>query len=864
VSSDLNLPIDGFLPDIIQGIQNHQNLILSAAPGSGKTTRFPPALTRHFQGKIWVLEPRRMAAIAAAHRIAHEQNWTVGNQVGFQVRQGSRLQDETQLVFMTEALLTRHLLKENSLNEVDIVILDEFHERSIHVDLALGILREMQELGSKIKIVVMSATLDSHSLEKYFSGTSKTICVPGVTKELKIQYSKTPQILSLNSTFFDNCFKILKEAFANSQRDILFFLPGTGEMRRLQDQLKDWAQDKKVQILPLHGSLSLEEQTRALQRDPQGARRLILSTNVAESSVTVDGVDVVVDSGLARIHFFDPVQQIDSLNIKRISKSSAKQRAGRAARQYDGVCYRMWTHLDESSMSEMETPEIQRTDLSETLLYLAALGISDAKTFSWYMPPPENLLNAGYQTLRQIEALSQGLTEVGKQLLFFPLPVRLGRVMLESHRLNRQEQGALICALMQEKDFISKEHDWLSVDEDCDITYRCELLRELNSPGRQAHHDRTIQIKVATSIWTQTQELLKIFKNLPSISTNSSRDLLPRTQEGSKTLPLSEILLPAFSDRICRRRKDTDRAVMIGGRGFRLAPQSVVTQSEFFIALQIIDTGTGSDSLITMATPLTRQEIEISMKDRLSKQSEVIFDEERGKFYRKEIQKVDDLPLEDGTVFLLSESELEAFWPDIFEKNFNKVLSENTALRSLFERLHFLKEKFDSLPSNKMEFVEEFFERKWDLWKKRSIEEAAYGESSWKSILEKDLAYHFQENLPQPIKILLLSEIPGSIQVPSQSWIPIQYQKGKAPFIEVRIQEIFGLEKSPSLFFDQIPLSFHLLGPNFRPVQITNDLASFWKNAYCEVRKELRLKYPKHQWPEDPRMGIAEAKGRRR
>lgn len=333
-----HLPIDDFIDDILQKVTSHTNLVITAAPGAGKTTRLPPELLSVVAGKILVLEPRRMASIAAAHRVAEENNWLVGEEVGYQVRFVNKTSHKTRLIYMTEALLARHMIHHPELDDVDIVILDEFHERSLYVDLTLGLIRELQELGHHIKIVVMSATLEAEKIAEYL-GNCPVISVPGKLFELTVRYQKSTQLLTPQYQFYEHLSQVIKEAQRQTDKDILVFLPGAREIERAKGNLLDWKESKKIEVITLHGSLPLEAQRIALQKS--SAQRIILATNIAESSVTLDGVDTVIDSGLVKIMKQDLRTGFSRLEISRISLASAIQRAGRAARQFPGVCYRM-------------------------------------------------------------------------------------------------------------------------------------------------------------------------------------------------------------------------------------------------------------------------------------------------------------------------------------------------------------------------------------------------------------------------------------------------------------------------------------------------------------------------------------------
>ena len=423
------LPIDDFIPAILQRITSENNLVITAEPGAGKTTRLPPALLTAVKGKIVILQPRRMAAIAAAHRIAEENNWQVGEEVGYQVRFINKTSNKTRLIFMTEALLARQMTHDPELENVDIVILDEFHERSLHVDLMLGLLRELQQIGRNIKIVVMSATLESEKISQYL-GNCTVFSVPGKLYPLEIRYQKSSQLLKTPHIFYENLIRLIQIAQTETSKNILVFLPGVGEIERAKQSLLAWASSKNIEIICLHGSLPLEAQRKALQKSSQ--QRIILSTNIAESSVTLEGVNMVIDSGLAKVMKQDLRTGFSRLELSRISLSSAIQRAGRAARQFPGICYKMWSQHDEQLFKKSDIPEILRFDLSESLLFLAAQGIQNFENFSWFEKPAKANIERAIHCLQSTEILNSKnkLLSIGSQILLFPLPVRLARLVI--------------------------------------------------------------------------------------------------------------------------------------------------------------------------------------------------------------------------------------------------------------------------------------------------------------------------------------------------------------------------------------------------------------------------------------------------
>lgn len=842
MSSLISLPIDVFISTIEEKLTSGNNLVITAAPGAGKTTRLPPALLNATSKKVIVLEPRRMAAIAAAHRIAEEQGWKVGKEVGYQVRFANKASGETRLIFMTEALLTRRMLEDPELSDVELVILDEFHERSLHVDLALGLLRELQELGRPIKILVMSATLEAEKIAA-FLGDCPVISVPGKLFELDVRYQKNSQLLQTLPSFYDNLSQTVKEAQKQTTKDILVFLPGVGEIDRAQNALKDWATERDIDLIPLHGSLNIEEQQKALQKASR--QRVILSTNVAESSVTLDGVNTVIDSGLAKTMKQDHRTGFSRLEMGRISLSSATQRAGRAARQFPGVCYRLWNKMDELSFSKSELAEIQRADLAESLLFLSAQGVTDFEAFSWYEKPPLVGIKNAIHFLKISGALDDQnrITDLGKKILHFPLSVRLGKLILAGIELNALELASEMAALLQERDILRKDSvsSFLGDNLECDLSARVEVLHQYR---RNKSAPRESSLYALQSVDQTARQIIELAKRA-----NTAKNSTPPA-ENSQSL-IKTIILRTYADRLCRRRGKSDRALMVGGRGVKLQSESLVKTSEFFVALSGVEGSSDAETVVSLACGFEKDFVLQIFKDRIEKSKDVTFIEEKGQFFSREYRSVFGLPLDEPTLIPASAEDITEKLPQILSEKFELVLKKNENLARWWERLQFLEHQ---QPQN-LDLDNLTFE---------AFSQACLGESKMQTVIEKDLVFFFENVFPRETIQTLHTEVPDRISVPSGSKIIVNYPLDKPPYLEVRIQEVFGLMETPKVYFGKIPITLHLLGPNYRPMQVTSNLESFWKNGYPEVRKELRIKYPKHQWPEDPAQGIPEAKGRRR
>jgi ATP-dependent helicase HrpB len=823
------LPIDAFLPAVTSLVAKGASLVLTAAPGAGKTTRLPPALLRQVQGQVLVLEPRRIAAIASAQRIAEENGWELGREVGYQVRFDNRSSRDTRLVFLTEALLMRRLLRDPELRGVGCVVLDEFHERSLHVDLALGALKELRELARPdLRLVVMSATLDPAPLLS-FLGDAEHADVPGKLFPLEIRYDEKPMLLRTGPDFTEKMQRLVQKAAQEQpQGDLLVFLPGRGEIEWLRGALEPWAEARDISLFALHGQLELGEQKEALR--PRKNRKVILATNVAESSLTVDGVRVVVDSGLARVSQIHPKTGFASLDLSRISKASATQRAGRAARQAPGTVYRAWIPYDELSMKDYEPAELQRSDLSESLLLLAALGVSNPESFSWFEKPPAKAMESARAFLLAIGALNPdgSLTSLGQSLRELPVHPRIAKLLVNGEAMGLGRLAAEIAALLSE-------------------------------PGGRLPPGHGIE----NDLWLRREE----WKRSPSHPRNrnierSARQLsglLRAGGEAAAELPtrelehkVPELLLSAYGDRLCRRRRSHEpQALMAGGRGVKLHPDSSVKASEYFLAVELSEGREASETLVYQAVGVPTEIVEAKSRADAKNVKRLEWDDEKARFYVTESREWNGLPVGSSHRRPADPSELEGKLAELALARWDRLLAANEELAAWMLRLKFLVKS-----GNKT--VKPLTEDQL----REGLELACFGETSFEALGKKSLVSYFEGLLPEEQAAALERECPSHLTVPTGNRMKIHYSEEQGPQVEVRLQELFGMKEAPRVAGQSVTLV--LLGPNYRPVQVTRDLASFWKNGYPEVRKELRMRYPKHSWPEDPLTAPPVAKGRPR
>lgn len=830
------LPIDDYIEEIKDLISKNQNLVLTASPGAGKTTRLPWALKDLFPGKIICLEPRRVAAIAAALRICEESQLNLGQDVGYQVRFENKTSTNTKLIFITEALLNKKLLQDQNLTDIDLVIIDEFHERSANVDITLALLREMQMMGHPIKLIIMSATIDSKKISDYL-GQAPIIEVPGKLFPIDLIYQKDSQKLKCDEFFYEQLQKILFHAIQQNKGDILVFLPGRGEIEKFYSKIFTQIDNLKIEILKLHGQLEISEQKKILHR--QTLRRIILSTNIAESSITIDGVCNVIDTGLVKKNKWNSQTGINQLEMGRISLASSHQRAGRSARQQHGYCYKMWNKMDELSMPPFEIPEIKRIDLASYILFLVNMGIKDLKTFSWYETPDLHFINNSLEFLKRNQLISEDhrITEMGRKISDWPYDIRQSLLIYYANEVKIFELGVTLASILFEKDFIieSAHQELLNYGLNCDIQVRLELLSEHFSRG-----NNKFNLTSFNNIKKQIEQIYyqenKIFNEIEYV-----RNLKIQIKNLNA---LQLIFLKSYSDKLCRQRfNDPSKFLGINGKGYLLSAKSCSKGNEFIISINGIE-NSSKEPQITLAVKIDKNNLIEIFKNQIIIKSKIIFSVEKNDFQIEENRFLFDLPLDIPRLLKPDKQQIEPLLINWLQNNKLIFAEKNASLRNFLKRI---------------DYFNNYYNQNYEINWNALIDAICIGETDLNLIFSKDITHFHSLIITDNFKKELDLKCPESFTAPSDRVYPINYELGKAPFIEIRIQELFGLSKSP-IVSDQ-NLTFTLLGPNYRPVQITQDLNSFWKNTYPQIRKELKIKYPKHSWPEDPLSALAVAKG---
>lgn len=831
------LPIDDVLPALVDALRAHPSAVLRAPAGAGKTTRVPPALLDAGlapNGRIVMLEPRRIAVRAAARRIAQERGVQVGGLVGYQVRFDERVSAATRIVAMTDGILLRRLQDDPFLEGIDAVLFDEFHERRLDGDLALGMVRRVQQtVRPDLRIVVMSATLAAEPIAAYFGGCPVIESV-GRLFPVEIEYARPADRRKLPQ----QAAAAVERVLGRTTGDLLVFLPGVGEIRGAARELEPVAKQNDLAVMPLYGDLPPEEQDRVLAPCPQ--RKVVLATNVAETSITIEGITAVVDLGLSRVMRFDPHVGLDRLELTPISKASADQRAGRAGRTQAGTCLRVWDEVTHRHRPDFEQPEIARVDLSGPVLQLLAWGEADVTAFPWFEPPPPAAVAHALELLRRLGAIDDGVvTELGKLMVRLPVQPRLARLIVEGHRLGHPERVALVAALLSERDpFFRSDRGQpqgrgsgpttAAHTSRSDVIDRLVAFEEYVHHGQKESHLGSINVGAAHSIRRVCDQLVRMLRHELASATRSN--VTPDEA-------VMRALQAAYPDRVARRRDTgSTKGLMVGGRGVRLDPRSTVLDSPLFLCVDI-DAGE-TDALVRQASAVERDWLPAERRRTVD---ELFFHPTQKQVVARRRTYFDDLLLEESPVSVPHSDEAARLLFDAARAQWDQVFPGEAAAEFV-TRVRCLAAWMPDLglPALDREQLDEVLR---DLCRgRRSF--AELWQAPWLAALQGKLDYRQLRAVD--------AESPERIEVPSGNRIRLTYEEGRPPVLAVRIQEIFGLRQTPRVAGGRVKVLMHLLAPNMRPQQVTDDLESFWANTYDVVRKELRRRYPKHAWPENP------------
>ena len=836
------LPIDPLLPRLVQAVEQKAAVVLRADTGAGKTTRVPPALLPIVRGQIVMLEPRRVAARAAARRIAQEGGWELGREVGYQVRFERKASAATRILVVTEGILVQMLQQDPFLEGVGCVIFDEQHERHLTTDLSLAMARKVQlEVRPDLRLVVMSATLDPAQLLGFLGPDTVVVDAPGRLFPVEVEYLERPDARGLPT--------LVKQAVERllgvTPGDLLVFLPGVGEIQRCREFLEPVARAHDLRLLPLFGDLPPEQQDAALLPGPK--RKVVLATNVAESSVTIDGVTAVVDSGLARYLRYDPGLGLDRLELGRISRASAEQRKGRAGRQAPGRCLRLWSENDHRTLPERDVAEIRRVDLAGTVLELLAWGEKDVRAFPFFERPEPAALDRASALLEELGALRGGaLTALGRQLAGLPLHPRLGRLIVEGRRRGETERACLLAALLSERDIVFRPTEARPVvaagSTPSDLLDRLEGLESFAARG----YGETVLGPVDSG---RARGVLRVGRELYEQAQKRLASLPEGDFEGDENVTLRRCLLAAYPDRVARRREAGGRrVVLVGGRGARLAEMSSVHSGELLLAIELDAGAAGerSEALIRQASA-----IEAEWLEGQETRTEALFDPARERvvgvkrsYYRDLVlNELEVDPGAEAAAARLAEAAAAALDKalPLGEEAVNAWLARLRCLAGWMPEL--------GLPTFTPAELQEL------------LPELCAGRRSFAELRKAPLLESLEARLTWQQRQELDRLAPARLEVPSGSAIRLDYEPGKSPVLAARIQELFGLAETPKIAAGRVGVLLHLLAPNYRPQQVTQDLASFWRNTYPEVRKELAGRYPKHAWPLDPWTATPQRKG---
>jgi ATP-dependent helicase HrpB len=804
---ETSLPIDAALPQLAAALAGNEATVLVASPGAGKTTRVPLVLLDEpwaKDRKILVLEPRRLAARAAATRMASTLREQVGDTVGLRVRFDSKVTKRTRIEIVTEGVFTRLVLDDPSLDGIAAVLFDEFHERSLDADLGLALARDAQlGLRPDLKLLVMSATLDGARVAALL-GDAPVVESEGRAFPVETRYLGRDPRAPIERQVAD----AVERALRAESGSLLVFLPGAGEIRRTEELLKERVREAKVDIVGLFGALDAREQDRAISPSPPGRRKVVLATSIAETSITIEGVRVVIDSGLARVPRYEPDVGLTRLETVRVSRAAADQRRGRAGRTERGICYRLWDEPQTGSLEPYTRPEILSADLSSFALDLAQWGTADTSQLAFLDAPPQATMNEARTLLGEIGAIDENsrITEEGRKLRVLPLPPRLARMVVDAAALGAGEMAAAIAAVLTERGLGGNN---------VDLGRRLENFRRDRS--RRAEDARAMVRR-----WAAT-------------AGNRQKD----NDESPGTL-----LALAYPDRVARNRGGTGGAFLLAnGRGGVIDPASSLARETYLVVAELA--GAAAAGRIVLAAPITLGDIEQGFAGQIKDSEAVTFDASSASLRARRTRRLGSLVLAEQTRPVRPDSENARLLAEGIATIGVRKLPWSKAQLQLRNRVMFLRRaEGDEWP----DLSNEALARTTAEW----LAPFLTGKTSLQQIGADDLAAALDALLPWNLGKRLNAEAPTHFAAPSGSQVPIDYEAEEGPKLSIRVQELFGLAVHPTIAGGRVPLLIELLSPADRPVQMTRDLPGFWRGSYKDVRTDLRGRYPKHPWPDDP------------
>jgi ATP-dependent helicase HrpB len=816
------LPIEEAIPALREALATGRAALLTAQPGAGKTTGIPPALLQEpwLAGqKLVLLEPRRLAARAAATYMAAKLREPVGRTIGYRIRHDSRIGPETRIEVVTEGILTRLLQHDPSLAGYGLVIFDEFHERSLQADLGLAFARESQRLfRPDLRLLVMSATLDCAAVTGLLPD-ARTVACEGRLYPVTTQYLDRPIEGHLEAAVV----RSIRQALARDEGSLLVFLPGMAEIRRVERQLLDSPPGSDILIAPLHGELPQSEQEQAILPAPAGTRKIVLATSIAETSLTIEGVRVVIDAGLMRVPRFDPRSGLTRLDTIRVTQDAADQRRGRAGRLEPGTCYRLWTNAEQQALLPRRPPEILEADLAPLALDLAEWGVNDAGDLSWLDPPPAGALAQARDLLRQLGALDAhgALTAHGRRLAHVTVHPRLAHMMVTAVPLGWGAWACDLAALLSERDILQGGPGWRNAD----LRIRAEALRGTREhlAGAAINRAACERVRRASEQWRRQLQL-------PPSS-------------GDSTGQIGILLAHAYPDRIAQRIPGSEgRYRLANGRGAAFQTVQGLSQDDYLVVAQL--DGTGDWARILLAAPVGLAELQQYCAEQIRAVDLLEWDERSESVRARRQRRLGQLVLDDRAIHDPDRAQVKAALLFGIRLAGMACLPWTRELQQWRARLAFLHRIDPGWPDLSDAALAKDLERWLGPFLDGLTSLAQVRRIDLQPPLDSLLTWQQRQELPRLV--------PTHLTVPSGSHVRLDYEESESPVLAVRLQEMFGCQETPRIAGGKVPVMVHLLSPAGRPVQVTKDLASFWRSAYQEVKKELRGRYPRHHWPDDP------------
>jgi len=871
---DTPLPIDAVLDELSRTLESRNAAVLVAPPGAGKTTRVPLALldAPWAKGKkIIMLEPRRIAARASADRMAKTLGERAGETVGYRVRFGSKVSRATRIEVVTEGIFARQILDDPELNGVAAVLFDEFHERSLDADLGLALARDAQTgLREDLRILVMSATLDGARVARLL-GEAPVVASEGRAFPVETRYLGRKADAPLERQMAD----AIATALRADPGSVLAFLPGAAEIRRTQNFLGERINDASIEIVPLFGALDAGVQDRAIAPAPKGCRKVVLATSIAETSLTIEGVRIVVDSGLARVPRYEPDIALTRLETVRASRAAVDQRRGRAGRTEPGICYRLWDEPQTASLPAYTQPEILSADLSSLLLDCAQWGVSDPATLAFLDPPPAPALKEARSLLRELGALDADgrITDEGKRLRALALPPRLSRMIVDSQGFGAGEAAAEIAAVLTERGLGGDSAD-LDARLDQfrrDRSQRAQSARELarrwaaqvasneseDKSSQNARSNRATGLSAPSPLAGEgrgggsTTAVRTRGTPTPNPSPQGGGEPTHRRPNDVERLAQPDLstglmLAFAFPDRVARNRGNGS-FVLANGRGAAVEQTSALARAPYIAVGEL--TGTAANGRILLAAPISQAEIELHFADHIETADEISFDRGAMALRARRKRTLHAITLSEAPLALSPSLETAKIFADSLLAAGLDRLPWSKAAKQWRDRVMFLRKaqrevQDDSWP----DLSDDALAARRDDW----LVPALSDKTSLKELTAGDLSDALMTLLPWDVRARLEREAPTHFEAPTGTMLAIDYEAEQGPTIAVRLQELFGLNTHPSIAKGAVPLVLELLSPAQRPVQVTRDLPGFWRGSYAAVRTDLRGRYPRHPWPEDP------------